>query len=113
MTRCERAISTSQMWRGTNSATPGYLLFRFLEILLSVVIPVVKWDFGEVFYQDINPAIVRVPKGFGVPSSCLMGSGCPLPKQADYQLRYTPVFIFAAISCQPTKQADNVSIKNV
>ena len=27
VTRFERAISTSQMWRGTNSATPGYSVF--------------------------------------------------------------------------------------
>ena len=33
VTRFERAISTSQMWRGTNSATPGYSVFCYYTTL--------------------------------------------------------------------------------
>lgn len=33
VTRFERAISTSQMWRGTNSATPGYSVLSYYTTL--------------------------------------------------------------------------------
>ena len=99
VTRFERAISTSQMWRGTNSATPGYSVFaiiprcgRKLKIFLSVVNPVVKAVFRPVFTTCQNPANARVARLSGLQSLSVVIDGNTLPKQARYQLRYTRSF---------------------
>ena len=49
VTRFERAISTSQMWRGTNSATPGYSVFCHYTTLgaKNKVIPVCGQSCGQ------------------------------------------------------------------
>ena len=49
VTRFERAISTSQMWRGTNSATPGYSVFCHYTTLGAKikVIPVCGQSCGQ------------------------------------------------------------------
>ena len=96
VTRFERAISTSQMWRGTSSATPGYSVFDIIprwgrksKIFLSVVIPVVKAAFQSGLLTRRNPANARVTRLSGLPLlSSWIASG-PLPKQARYQQRYT------------------------
>ena len=93
--RFERPVSWSQTKRDTNFATPGYLIVRFLDFLLSVVIPVVKRYFEVNFKQQSNPVSDRVARAFGVPPSPAPDAVPPLPKQARYQLRYTRVFAFS------------------
>ena len=104
VTRFERAISTSQMWRGTNSATPGYSVFAIIprwgrksKIFLSVVNPVVKAVFRPVFTACQNPANARAARlsGLSLLRSWMVSTA--LPKQARYQLRNTPVWNFLLI----------------
>ena len=73
--RLERAASTSQMWRPTNWATPGYLIVMIIprsgrksKFFLSVVIYVVKAVFGPVLLPGNIP---QMPVLQGVP-----GFGC-------------------------------------
>ena len=102
VTRFERAISTSQMWRGTNSATPGYSVFAIIprwgrksKFFLSVVNPVVKAVFRSVFTTCQNPANARAARLSGLPLlSSWMVPG-PLPNHARYQLRYTRITVSA------------------
>ena len=99
VTRFERAISTSQMWRGTSSATPGYSVFAIIpccgqksKIFLSVVIPVVRAAFWPGCVPWGNPANARAARLSGLPllrSWMVLGI---LPKQVRYQLRYTRIF---------------------
>lgn len=97
--RLERAVSWSQTRRDTNFATPGYLIFPFPEILLSVVKAVVRCNFEALFKQRFSPATARVPTAFGVSLSPAPDSGTALPKQARYQLRYTRIGT-KATSCE-------------
>ena len=97
MTRFERAISTSQMWRGTSSATPGYSVFAIIprwgrksKIFLSVVIPVVKAVFRPGLMTRRNPANARIARLSGLRLFWSWMVRPPLPKQARYQLRNTP-----------------------
>ena len=72
--RLERAASTSQMWRPTNWATPGYFAVMIIarkscdsKFFLSVVIYVVKAVFGPVLLPGKipqTPVLQGVP-GFG------------------------------------------------
>ena len=72
--RLERAASTSQMWRPTNWATPGYFAVTIIarkscdsKFFLSVVIYVVKAVFGPVLLPgkiQKTPVLQGVP-GFG------------------------------------------------
>ena len=101
VTRFERAISTSQMWRGTNSATPGYSVFAIIprrrrksKIFLSVVIPVVRAAFWPGCVPWGNPANARVSRLSGPSLFHWWIASGPLPKQARYQLRYTLLFSF-------------------
>ena len=96
--RLERTVSWSQTRRDTNFAIPGYLLFQFLKILLSVVKAVVRCNFEVLFSQQLNSANARVPKVSGVPPLPAPDTGTALPKQARYQLRYTPLYFY---SCYP------------
>ena len=96
MTRFERAISTSQMWRGTSSATPGYSVFAIIprrrrksKIFLSVVNPVVKAAFQPGLLTRRNPVNARVARLSGLPLFWSWMESTALPKQARYQLRYT------------------------
>ena len=96
VTRFERAISTSQMWRGTSSATPGYSVFDIIprwgrksKIFLSVVIPVVRAAFQPGLTPRQNPANARVSRLSGPSLFHWWIASGPLPKQARYQLRYT------------------------
>ena len=73
VTRFERAISTSQMWRGTSSATPGYSVFAIIprwrqksKIFLSVVNPVVRAAFRPGLVPQQNPANARVSRLSGL-----------------------------------------------
>ena len=101
VTRFERAISTSQMWRGTNSATPGYSVFAIIprwgrksKFFLSVVNPVVKAVFRPGLVTRRNPANARVTRLSGPPlfwSWMVLG---PHPNHVRYQLRYTRLFSF-------------------
>ena len=69
--RLERAASTSQMWRPTNWATPGYFAVTIIarkscdsKFFLSVVIYVVKAVFGPVLLPGKipqTPASQEVP----------------------------------------------------
>ena len=79
--RLERAVSWSQTRRDTNFATPGYLVFSFLEILLSVVNAVVRCNFKVLFKQGANPTIACVSTASGVLLSPAPDSGTPLPKR--------------------------------
>ena len=96
MARLERAASTSQMWRPTNWATPGYLIVMIIprsgrksKFFLSVVIYVVKANFCPGFAAWKNPANARVARGSGLWLFPSWIDGAMLPKQARYQLRYT------------------------
>ena len=98
VTRFERAISTSQMWRGTSSATPGYSVFAIIprsrrksKFFLSVVIYVVKAGFGPGFAARKNPTNARVARGSGLWLFPSWIDGGTLPNQARYQLRYTRI----------------------
>ena len=71
--RLERAASTSQMWRPTNWATPGYSISviipqrgRKSKFFLSVVIYVVKAAFVPLSAIGEKPAIARVARPCGV-----------------------------------------------
>lgn len=91
--RLERTVSWSQTRRDTNFAIPGYLLFRFSEILLSVVKAVVRCNFEVLSKQGLNPATDRVPTAPVASPSLAPDSGTLLPKRARYQLRYTPILL--------------------
>ena len=90
--RLELSASRSQSARATNCAIPGYLIFRFLKILLSVVNAVVKCNFEVLFNQLSNPASDCVPKASGISAPPAPDSGTAFPNQARYQLRYTRIF---------------------
>ena len=86
--RCPSRIPArhSQTKRATNCATPGYLLFRFLEISLSVVKAVVKCNFGVLFNGRSDPAIARVARTLGVSVSLSSDTGTALPNHPRCQL---------------------------
>lgn len=65
-----------------------------------MVIAVVKDDFEVLFTQWKNPETARVSTVSGVLVLSAPDTGTALPKQARYQLRYTPIFSFAPISRQ-------------
>ena len=99
VTRFERAISTSQMWRGTSSATPGYSVFAIIpccgqksKIFLSVVIPVVRTVFRPGLLSRRNPVNARVARLSGLPLFWSWMESTALPNVARYQLRYTRIF---------------------
>ena len=98
MARLERAASTSQMWRPTNWATPGYSISiiiprrgRKSKIFLSVVIYVVKGDFVPLSAIGENPANAGVARLCGVSPYPVPDTDTALPNQARYQLRYTRI----------------------
>ena len=95
--RLERAASTSQMWRPTNWATPGYSISiiiprrgRKSKIFLSVVIYVVKAAFVPFSARGRNPANAGAARLCGVSPCPVPDTATALPKQARYQLRNTP-----------------------
>ena len=99
--RLERAASTSQMWRPTNWATPGYSFSAMIprrgvkiKFFLSVVIPVVKTAFVPLSAIGGNPANAGVTKLCGVSPCPVPDTATALPKQARYQLRYTRICTF-------------------
>lgn len=99
--RLERAASTSQMWRPTNWATPGYSISAIIprrgrksKIFLSVVIPVVKAAFVPFSAIGGNPANAGVARLCGVSPHPVPDTVTALPNQARYQLRYTRIFSF-------------------
>lgn len=101
MARLERAASTSQMWRPTNWATPGYSISiiiprrgRKSKIFLSVVIYVVKGDFVPLSAIGENPANAGVARLCGVSPYPVPDTDTAHPNQARYQLRYTRIFSF-------------------
>ena len=101
MARLERAASTSQMWRPTNWATPGYLVVMIIarnscdsKFFLSVVIYVVKAGFWPGLAVRENPANVRAARGSGLWLRLSWMKTPTLPKQARYQLRYTRLFSY-------------------
>ena len=98
VTRLERAISASQMRRGTNSATPGYSISAIIprqggksKIFLSVVIYVVKADFIPLSATRESPANAGVTRLCGISPYPVPDTATALPKQARYQLRNTPI----------------------
>ena len=96
--RLERAASTSQMWRPTNWATPGYSISAIIprrgrksKIFLSVVIYVVKADFIPLSAIVESPANAGVARLCGVSPHPIPDTATALPNQAQYQLRYTRI----------------------
>ena len=96
--RLERAASTSQMWRPTNWATPGYSISAIIpqwrgksKIFLSVVIHVVKAAFMPFSAIGESPANAGVTRLSGVSHYSVPNTATALPKQARYQLRNTPL----------------------
>ena len=96
--RLERAASTSQMWRPTNWATPGYSISiiiprrgRKSKIFLSVVIYVVKAPFVPFSARGRNPTSAGAARLCGVSPCPVPDTATALPKQARYQLRYTRI----------------------
>ena len=61
------------------------------KIFLSVVIPVVKTAFVPFSATGEKPAIARAARLCGLLSKQFMDRVYALPKQARYQLRYTPI----------------------
>ena len=101
VTRLERAISASQMRRGTNSATPGYSISAMIprrtvkiKFFLSVVIYVVKAAFVPPSATGGNPANAGAARLCGVSPCPVPDTATALPNQARYQLRYTRIFSF-------------------
>ena len=99
--RLERAASTSQMWRPTNWATPGYSISAIIprrgrksKIFLSVVIYVVKADFIPLSAIVESPANAGVARLCGVSPHPIPDTATAHPNQARYQLRYTRIFNF-------------------
>ena len=62
-----------------------------IKFFLSVVIPVVKGDFVPFSATGGNPANARAARHSGLLSKPRMDRVYALPKQARYQLRYTPI----------------------
>ena len=62
-----------------------------IKIFLSVVIYVVKGDFVPFSATGEKPAIARVARLCGVSPCPVPDTATALPKQARYQLRYTPI----------------------
>ena len=100
--RLERAASTSQMWRPTNWATPGYSISAIIprwgrksKIFLSVVIYVVKADFIPFSAIGENPANAGVARLCGISPCPVPDIATALPKQARYQLRYTRLLSYS------------------
>ena len=113
VTRLERAISASQMRRGTNSATPGYSISAMIprravkiKLFLSVVIPVVKGDFVPFSATGEKPAIARAARLCELLSKPRMDRVYALPNQARYQLRYTRIFNFCHDTMASGKNKD-------
>ena len=69
--------------------------FCFLEISLSVVIPVVKGDSAASSRRREKPEIARVVQAFSVSALRIMDSTAALPNHPRYQLRYTRIFTYA------------------
>ena len=96
--RLERTVSWSQTRRDTNFAIPGYSISAMIprraekiKILLSVVIYVVKADFIPLSAIVESPANAGVARLCGVSHCPVSDTATALPKQARYQLRYTPI----------------------
>ena len=96
--RLERTVSWSQTRRDTNFAIPGYSISAIIsrrgrksKIFLSVVIYVVKPTFVPLSAIVENPANAGVKRLCGLLSKPRMDRVYALPKQARYQLRYTPI----------------------
>ncbi len=100
--RLERTVSWSQTRRDTNFAIPGYSISAIIprrgrksKIFLSVVIHVVKTAFVSFSATKENPASAGTARLCGVSPCPVPDTATALPKQARYQLRYTPIFYFA------------------
>ena len=98
VTRLERAISASQMRRGTNSATPGYSISAIIprqggksKIFLSVVIYVVKTTFVSLSAIGESPANAGTSRLCGVSPCSVPDTATALPNHPRYQLRYTRI----------------------
>ena len=92
------------MWRGTNSATPGYSVFAIIprwgqksKIFLSVVNYVVKAVFWPAFTTCQNPANARAARLSGLPLLVSRMVSTALPKQARGQLCESLPFCFVAV----------------
>ena len=72
--------------------------FCFLEISLSVVIPVVKCDFLASFRQRKKPANVGAVRLSGIGAGRGPDTGAALPNHPRYQLRYTRIFDFSILA---------------
>ena len=99
--RLERAASTSQMWRPTNWATPGYSVPAIIsrrrgksKIFLSVVIPVVKAAFVPFSATGESPANAGAARLCGVSPHPIPDTTTALPNHPRYQLRYTRICTF-------------------
>ena len=97
--RLERTVSWSQTRRDTNFAIPGYSISAMIprrtvkiKFFLSVVIPVVKAAFVPFSAIGGNPASAGVARLCGVSPHPIPDTTTALPKQARYQLRYTPLY---------------------
>ena len=96
--RLERTVSWSQTRRDTNFAIPGYSLSAMIprrtvkiKIFLSVVIYVVKAAFMPFSTTGGNSANAGATRLSGVLPCSTPDTATALPKQARYQLRYTPI----------------------
>ena len=96
--RLERTVSWSQTRRDTNFAIPGYSISAIIprrreksKIFLSVVKHVVKAAFVPLSATGESPANAGVTRLCGVFPYPVPDTATALPKQARYQLRYTPI----------------------
>ena len=95
--RLERAASTSQMWRPTNWATPGYSISVIIprrrgksKIFLPVLIPVVKGTFVPFSAIGESPANAGVARLCGVSTCPVPDTATTLPKQPRCTRRRIP-----------------------
>jgi hypothetical protein len=78
--------------------------FCFLEISLSVVIPVVKGDSAASSRRREKTANIGAARLSGIDAGRGPDTGAALPNQARYQLRYTRIFGFSILAQTPRKE---------
>ena len=95
VTGFEPAASCSQSRRATNCATPRFFYFAFFlkfSVLPCFVRPLAKLSPMALLCNAKRSVLLRFLR---LPASATGSGRLRHPKQARYQLRYTPIFYFA------------------
>ena len=110
VTGFEPAASCSQSRRATNCATPRFFYFAFFlifSVLPCFVRPLAKLSPMALLCNAMRSVLLRFLR---LPASATGSGRLRHPKQARYQLRYTPIFLFcfflnifrASLLCPPS-----------